>query len=205
MTIVRPEPRSRPDAREAEPVPATIAEPAVPDPYVEPEPLHAAASPDAPATAAPPAPVVSASGVAPATHRAAERERAIAKHFDRQTAIVSPDPGLEEKRRRLAGQYQPPTHEPDKKIWENVEVDQLGRSVLRDGYCFAVLDDPNVTRRYQFETFDRYLVSCSYQLCEPTELSWVAELRERYFYLRYPDGIGPEPAILAQEAANLPR
>ncbi len=149
--------------------------------------------------------MVSASGVAPLPNRAAERERAIAKHFDRHTAIDSPNPGMEEKRRRLAGQYQPSTREPDKKIWENAEVDQLGRTVLRDGNCFAVLDDPNVTRRYQFETFDRHLVSCSYQQREPQELSWVAELRERYFYLQYPDGIGPEPATLAQEAANLSR
>lgn len=55
-----------------------------------------------------------------------------------------------------------------------------------------MLDDPNVTREYQFREFDQYLVTCSHYQREPRELPWVAEVRERYPYLRYPDGIAPD-------------
>ncbi len=48
----------------------------------------------------------------------------------------------------------------DRAIWENVETDQLGRKVLRNGGCFRVIEDNNVMRIDIFETFTRYIVFC---------------------------------------------
>lgn len=104
---------------------------------------------------------------------------------------------MEEKRRRLAGRYEPPTREAAKPVWENAEIDQLGRTVLRHGDCFRVVDDPNVMRQYQFETFDQYLVSCSYYRRAPRELPWVAAIRVRYPYRHYPDGVVPDEDVAA--------
>jgi hypothetical protein len=163
--------------------PAPDVEPAAPD------------APEPPATAAPsdPAsPPVADSVASPPVDLAAERERAVTEYLDAQAEIVSPSPVMEEKRRRLAGQYRPPTREPPKPVWENAEIDQIGRTMLRHGNCSRVIDDPNVMRQYQFETFDQYLVTCSYHRREPKELPWVAEIRARYPYLRHPDGIVPE-------------
>jgi hypothetical protein len=179
----------------------TIEEPAPPanelrEQPAAPEPEPAApGTPERSAAAAPSdaaSPPVADSVASPPVDLAAERERAVNAYLDGQAAIVSPSPVMAEKRRRLAGQYQPPTRAPPKPIWENAEIDQLGRTVLRDGDCSRVVDDPNVLRQYQFETFDQYLVTCAYYRREPKELPWVAEIRARYPYLRFPDGILPE-------------
>ena len=98
------------------------------------------------------------------------------------------NPDLAEKRTRLAERYQPGTHEKPKPIWENVEVDTLGRTVLRDGDCYKVLDDPNVGSREAFERYGQYMAVCVYQGRYPRELPWVEEIRQRYEYLRKPEG-----------------
>ena len=179
----------------------TIEEPAPPANELREQPAAPEAEPAAPGTpersaAAAPSdaasPPVADSVASPPVDLAAERERAVNAYLDGQAAIVSPSPVMEEKRRRLAGQYQPPTREPPKPVWENAEIDQIGRTVLHHGNCSRVIDDPNVMRQYQFETFDQYLVTCAYYRREPKELPWVAEIRARYPYLRYPDGIVPE-------------
>jgi len=98
------------------------------------------------------------------------------------------NPDLADKRRRLAGRYQPGTHEKPKPIWENVELDTLGRTVLRSGNCFKILDDPNVGSRENFEKFGQYMLQCTYQGRYPRELPWVDDIRQRYEYLRNPGG-----------------
>lgn len=98
------------------------------------------------------------------------------------------NPDTAEKRRRLAGRYQPGVHEKPKPIWENVERDTLGRTVLRSGDCFKVLDDPNVGSREAFEVFGQFMAKCTYQKRLPKELPWVNDVREQYDYLRDADG-----------------
>ena len=98
------------------------------------------------------------------------------------------NPDLADTRTRLSERYQPGTHEKPKPIWENVEVDTLGRTVLRDGDCYKVLDDPNVGSREAFERYGQYMAVCVYQGRYPRELPWVEEIRQRYEYLRKPEG-----------------
>ncbi len=117
------------------------------------------------------------------------RDEVLQEYLDRQTETYGYfNPDLAEKRSRLAERYQPGTHEKPKPIWENVELDTLGRTVLRSGNCFKVLDDPNVGSREVFEKFGQFIVQCIYQGRYPRELPWVEDIRQRYEYLRDPDG-----------------
>ncbi|MDH3748494.1 MAG: hypothetical protein OER97_09835 [Gammaproteobacteria bacterium] len=125
---------------------------------------------------------------------------AIKEFLDGLENPLSVNPLLDAKRREFAGRYQPPTHSGPKPIWENVEKDQLGRTVLRSGDCSKVIDDPNVGSQYKFQQFDQYIVTCTYQKRQARELPWVAEIRERYHYLKYPDGIVPDDSYESAES-----
>lgn len=118
-------------------------------------------------------------------------EAAISDYVDGLEAPPSPNPVLDAKRRAFGDRYQPPTREAPRPIWENAEPDQLGRTVLRSGDCYRVIADPNVGSQDKFHTFDKYMVMCTFYRRLPQELPWVAEIRERYHYLKYPDGIVP--------------
>ncbi|MDX1517462.1 MAG: hypothetical protein R3288_11515 [Woeseiaceae bacterium] len=119
-------------------------------------------------------------------------EAAVSDYVDGLEAPPSPNPVLDAKRRAFGDRYQPPTIERPKPIWENAEPDQLGRTVLRSGDCYRVLADPNVGSQDKFHMFDKHLFMCTFQKRLPQELPWVAEIRERYHYLKYPDGIVPD-------------
>ena len=108
------------------------------------------------------------------------------------------DPRVDELRREGRLRYQPPTIERPGPIWENVEQDQLGRTVLRDGDCWKVVEDPNVGSQYQFQEFGQYLTMCTFQPRAPRELPWVETIRERYDYLKYPDGEIPDEEMPEQ-------
>lgn len=143
-----------------------------------------------------------ASDAAPAGSRDADRaaatdwetlsEAAISDYLDSHAAPPGPNPVLDAQRRAFGDRYQPLTIERPPPTWENAEPDQLGRTVLRNGDCYRVIADPNVGSQYRFETFDQHLVTCTYQKRLPEELPWVAEIRDRYHYLKYPDGIVPD-------------
>ena len=116
------------------------------------------------------------------------RDAAVEAAIDEAERIYSVNPVFDRKRREAAIRFRA-SLAPDKKhIWDNVEKDQLGRTILRHGSCFRVLDDPNVTNRYAFETFDQYIVYCemSFGKKKGKELPWVEEIRQRYPYLRDP-------------------
>lgn len=86
---------------------------------------------------------------------------------------------LAEKRRAAAEQFAPiPRHEPVP-VWENVERDQMGRSVLHHGDCQRVINDPNVGSREAFETFGQYIVTCANYKRPPQKLAWVDEVNAR--------------------------
>ena len=91
----------------------------------------------------------------------------------------SVNPIFDEQRRRGAEKF-PPGNAPRRvPIWENVEKDTLGRTLLWSGDCYRVLDDPNVGRREAFETFGQFMVSCLAGSDTPQELPWVKEIRSR--------------------------
>ncbi len=125
----------------------------------------------------------------PETDWAAAGDQAVQEYLDSQIETYGYfNPDLADKRRRLAERYQPRTQAAPQPIWENIEIDTLGRSVLRSGNCFKVLDDPNVGSREAFEAYGQYMVQCTYQRRYPGDLPWVADIRQRYEYLRDPDG-----------------
>ena len=80
--------------------------------------------------------------------------------------------------------YYPAPDNSPRSIWENIEKDQLGRSLLWHGDCYRVIDDPNVMNLYVFETFTQYLVFCQKQKTGPQELPWVKEIVAKYAYLQ---------------------
>lgn len=104
----------------------------------------------------------------------------VAKNIiDNPPKVYSVNPEFDEKRRLAREQYRPSEAPVRKEIWENTEKDQLGRTILRNGNCYRVLDDPNLWSRYVFEQFDQYMVYCSYYKRKPRELPWAREMRER--------------------------
>ena len=115
-----------PKVEETEPLPLPLPPPVVPEPMVEPV-QDAAEMP--PSTGRD-----SAEEGSPDTSWDAASKRAVQDYVDSQLesyGYVNSD--LAEKRRRLSKRYQPRTREPPKKIWENVELDTQGRTVLRSG------------------------------------------------------------------------
>lgn len=126
----------------------------------------------------------------------AMREDAVQQYLERtEEQAWAFDPRVDDLRREGRLRYQPPTIDRPGPILENVEQDQLGRTVLRDGDCWKVIDDPNVGSQYQFQEFGQYLTMCTYQPRAPRELPWVETIREQYDYLKYPDGEIPEDAV----------
>ncbi len=121
------------------------------------------------------------------------REETVQQYLERtEEEAWAFDPRVDELRREGRLRYQPPTIDRPGPVWENVEQDQLGRTVLRDGDCWKVVDDPNVGSQYQFREFGQYLTMCSFYRRPPRELPWVETIRERYDYLKYPDGEIPD-------------
>ena len=96
------------------------------------------------------------------------------------------NPPFDEKRRVAAIKFRPSEAPVKREIWDNVEKDQLGRTILRDGNRFRILDDPSGVNRDIFETFEQYMVffTIPFAKAPPKELPWVNEIREQYAYLR---------------------
>jgi hypothetical protein len=91
----------------------------------------------------------------------------------------SVNPGFDEKRRVAAEKFRPSAAPVERKIWENVEKDQLGRTVLVSGNCLTVLDDPNVGSRDAFLTFGQFMTTCAFYKKPPQELPFVKEIQAR--------------------------
>jgi hypothetical protein len=97
------------------------------------------------------------------------------------------NPVQAELRRNAAQHFRPSRAPVEKKIWENVETDQLGRKILVSGDCHRVVDDPSAVRNYDFRTFHQFMTFCSKYKRQPKELPWVEEIRERHVYLQPDD------------------
>ncbi|MDH4072761.1 MAG: hypothetical protein OEV41_06625 [Gammaproteobacteria bacterium] len=160
------------------PVPQTVAE-ITPEPVVT-EPAPAAAASDAPVDEGGPVDWEAIEVAAiKAVLDAAERE-----------ANYSINPPLARARREASVRFRASLAPGAVNAWDDVEKDQLGRTILRlgDGNCFQVLDDPSGVNRWAFETFDKHVVYCDFYFGgkQGRELPWVQLIRERYPYLRDP-------------------
>jgi len=109
----------------------------------------------------------------------AEIPEAVSGTLENVPRQYSVNPVFDEKR-RLGAQKFAPSKAPRKvPIWENVEKDTLGRTLLWSGDCYRVLDDPNVGNRDAFETFGQYMVTCLAPSDAPKELPWVKDIQSR--------------------------
>jgi hypothetical protein len=120
----------------------------------------------------------------------ASRDEAIRRVLDaaaREQAYAV-NPPFERAREEAAVRFRASLAPEERHIWDNVEKDQLGRTILRDGSCFRVLNDPSAVNRWAFENFDQFVVYCDFRFGgkEGKELPWVDIIRERYPYLRDP-------------------
>ena len=98
---------------------------------------------------------------------------------DEESRTWSVNPRFEERRRYAAEKFRPSRAPVDRPVWENVERDTLGRSILVSGNCMRVLDDPNVGSRDAFLTFGQYIVHCRRESDKPRPLPWVKEIQSR--------------------------
>lgn len=99
--------------------------------------------------------------------------------LDARPRIYTVNPGFEAKRKEAAEQFRPSEAPVERPIWENVEKDTLGRTVLVNGDCYRVINDPNVGSREAFLTFGQYITSCAYYKRPPQKLAFVDEIKDR--------------------------
>lgn len=123
-------------------------------------------------------------------------ERVAAETVEQQAAVDSLHPEFDELRRIAAERYAPARSSGPPSIGEGVEKDIYGRTLLRRGNCFQVLDDTNVGNRYAFETFERHIMQCGFSFGRRRgeNLPWVEPIRAKYNHLRDPDGSKSVPA-----------
>ncbi len=119
--------------------------------------------------------------VAPARDWAAIGDQFVEDSVAEQTTQYSINPAQDEKRQIAAEKFRPSAAPVKKPIWENVEKDVMGRTLLRYKNCYRVIDDPRVTNRWAFETFEQYITFCSGSGEE--YLIEIDEIESRYAYL----------------------
>jgi hypothetical protein len=169
--------------------------------------------PATPATAAEPVERVPAATERPAVSTAqpkaaqrvdwyAELERVAAEVGARAAGEPqSMHPEFDELRRIAVLRYaKPRTNEPPP-TWE-AEKDPYGRTLLRGGTSYMILEDPSLINRYAFETFERHMIYFTIPLGRPRpkNLPWVETIRARYDYLnREPDEL---PVLKASQGAS---
>lgn len=127
----------------------------------------------------------------------ADAESAVQKTVTTANHIDSMHVAFDEKRRQAAINFRPSEAVIKKPIWENVETDNIGRKILVSGDCFRVLEDPRATYYEIQRQLGQYIVHCIANDEKPMNVAWVAEIRERYAYLKYPDGEIPQDLLIA--------
>ena len=95
---------------------------------------------------------------------------------------------FDELRRVATIRYSKPDSRFKTPVWENVEKDTMGKTILRAGDCYRVLEDPRVTQIWFQENFGQYLVFCETTGKPPVELAFVQDIQARYNYLQ-PDTV----------------
>jgi len=109
---------------------------------------------------------------------------AVRDAVDDMEETVSANPGFDEQRAAAAARFRASEAPVRKEIWENVEKDELGRTLLRKGDCYRVLDDPSAVNRWAFENFGQYITYCTGRKYVGKDLEWVKEIHQRFAYLR---------------------
>lgn len=197
VTLQRAPATRQPEVRPPEPREQPRPEPAAPAASTEPGP-----------TVAPAAPAQAAVPRAPHTAASVDwyeaLEQAAADVIARATTEPqSMDPAFDELRRIAAVRYAGPRTGKPQPVWD-AEKDLYGRTLLRRGNTYLILDDPSLTNRYAFETFERHMLFVSIPIgkARPKNLPWVASIRARYAYMREPDELPVLKAALPGVRAN---
>jgi hypothetical protein len=186
------------DAPAPEALPVPEVRPA--EPFAEPEPDAQAIAEAAPPVAevpveaqVTPAAIAESPAVSEATPAVeigqsvdweAEMIIAVRNAVDQMENPFTVNPNFEARRREAAIKFRPSEAPIKKEIWDYVEKDQAGRTVLRFGNFYQVLDDPRLFNRDAFLTFERHMVFATYRKYIPKELPWVKEVRNNHAYLR---------------------
>ncbi len=113
-----------------------------------------------------------------------QKSNAVRDAIDDLQTIVSINPNQDQQRSEAAVRFRPSEAPVKKEIWDNVEKDYLGRTILRSGNCYRILDDPSAVNRDVFETFGQYMTHCGGGRYVGVELPWVEEIRKKFTYLR---------------------
>lgn len=113
-----------------------------------------------------------------------EKAQAVKDAIDALERVVSVNPNFDELRRAAAIKFRASRAPVRKQPWDYVEKDQAGRTVLRYGNFYQVLDDPRLFNRDVFLTFQRHMTYAMYTKHIPKELPWVKEIRKNHAYLR---------------------
>lgn len=161
------------------------AEPVEPEELLEPE---AIIEPIEPAELVEPAELQ-------ATDWYANAESAVQETVTTANHVDSMHPDFDEKRRMAAINFPASRAVIKKPIWENVETDHIGRKVLVNGDCYRVLEDPRATYYEIHRQLGQYIMNCYANFEKPMGVVWVEDIRERYAYLKYPDGDVPQDLI----------
>ncbi|HZD52333.1 MAG TPA: hypothetical protein VE175_04755 [Woeseiaceae bacterium] len=183
-----PQPETPPLPRSETPA---LPQPAIPATRAEPQ--EGAAAPERPTVAEPEA----ATTEAPVDWYV-ELEQAAAAVGDRAAEEPkSMDPEFDERRRIAASRYAKPRTNKPPPPWKE-EKDPYGRTLLRRGNSYMILDDPSGINRYAFETFERHMIFFTepFGRRRPKNLPWVETIRARYDYMREPDELPPLKAGL---------
>ena len=164
----------------SDPVPQTV------EPTVEPEPvLQRIEKPSSPTAESPAESQITPTAVAQlSVDWETEKAQAVQDAVDEMERTVSVNPNFDQLRKEAAIKFRASRAPVKKEIWDNVEKDQIGRTILRHGDFYRVLDDPSLSNRDAFETFEQYMVFWTYRKYVPKELPWVEEIRDTHAYLR---------------------
>jgi hypothetical protein len=203
ITIRPPADRSERDAPELPPplpAPAEAAEPALPAtaeeataPVQAPESTRAQPAEKAAASELPVGSTVVADAPPAQVDWYAELERVAAEVGARAAEEPqSMHPEFDELRRFAALHYGKPQIGQRKPTWE-AEDDPYGRTLLRRGDTYMILEDRRLFNQYAFETFEKHMIFVDIPLgrAPPKNLPWVEAIRARYEYLRDPDELPP--------------
>lgn len=126
----------------------------------------------------------SASTAEPSFDWEAAKSNAVQAAVDDMEETVNVNPEFERRRAAAALKFRASAAPVKKEIWENVEKDELGRTLLRKGDCYRVLDDPSAVNRWAFENFGQYITYCANRRYVGKDLEWVKDIHQQFAYLR---------------------
>jgi len=158
-----------------EPIPEPLAPPEIVEPFPEPQPQ---AEPEQESVAK------DIDDPGPWTDWQTIGEEVVREIVESEAKTISVNPVFDEKRAVAAIKFRPSEAPEKKEIWDNVEKDYLGRTILVSGDCYRVLDDPSAVYRDVFENFTQFMTFCGGGGSRGVELPWVAEVREQHAYLQ---------------------